>query len=267
MQTQHWLCQSRTHLPICSRRHALSIGTTHWCTIVPEDANRMGYLAKVEVRTTFFAFKGNSSAAHTETQQQSFLFNPWNSSKNMHTVAPSLMQAMSMRKFFNHKSLLRWTHILTWPQQKHANLCASLVTVYPICMDVQTDAMKPHYSCPWTIGSMQSAIAKAIYTLWSSFLPLWHASLCIMSIHSSQITSQATCTSAPLWRRISTTSFHPSCADANKGVAPFWGIQHVQQMQTHKRGWSANKCWTISIYCPSCSHSNKRKHSIGCIKA
>ena len=69
MQTQHWLCQSRTHLPICSRKRALSIGTTHWCTIVPKDTNHMGYLAKVVLGTTFFAFKRNSSVVHTQTQQ------------------------------------------------------------------------------------------------------------------------------------------------------------------------------------------------------
>ena len=28
-------------------------------------------------------------------------------------------------------------------------------------------------------------------------------------------------------------------------------------MQTHKRGWSANKCWTIHIPCPFISHSQK----------
>ena len=85
------------------------------------------------------------------------------------------MQAISMRKCFKHKPLLWGAHILTWPQEKHAKLCASLITFYPICMDVQTDAMKPHQPYPWTIGSMQSAIANAIPTLWPSFLPPWHA--------------------------------------------------------------------------------------------
>ena len=39
-----------------------------------------------------------------------------------------------------------------------------------MCMDVLTDAMKPHYSYPWTIGSMQSAIGNVVPTIWPSFL-------------------------------------------------------------------------------------------------
>ena len=171
MQTQHWLCQSITHLPGCSRKHVLSIDRTHSSTNVPKDANRMACLEKAMLWMTFFAFKWNSSAVHTQTQQLSFLFNPQNSSKNMHTSAPFLVQAISVRKCFNHKEFLRGDHILTWPQEKHAKLCASLITVYPICMDVQTDAMKPHQPHPWNIGSMQSAIANVVATLWPSFLP------------------------------------------------------------------------------------------------
>ena len=71
---------------------------------------------------------------------------------------------------------------------------------------------------------------------------LWHAFLWIVSFHSSQITSKAAFTSAPFWRRISATSLCPECADVYKGVAPSWGFPHGQQMQKHKRGWSANKC-------------------------
>ena len=46
MQTQHWLRQKITHLPGCSRKHALSIVTTHWCTNVKKDANHIGYSQK-----------------------------------------------------------------------------------------------------------------------------------------------------------------------------------------------------------------------------
>ena len=81
MQTQHWLCQSITHLSACSRKPALSICRIHWRTNVPKDANRMEGLEKAMFWTTFFALKGNSNAVHTQTQQQSFLFNPPNSSK------------------------------------------------------------------------------------------------------------------------------------------------------------------------------------------
>ena len=80
------------------------------------------------------------------------------------------------------------------------------------------------------------------HTLTFISITICHAFLWIMCVHSSQITSQVAFTSAPFWRRISTTSLHPSCADACKGVMPSWGVQHGQQMQTHKRGWSANKC-------------------------
>ena len=142
-QTQYWLCQSITHLPDWSRKHALSIDRTHWCTNVPKDANSMATLAKAMLWTTFFAFKGKSIAVRTQTQQQSFLFSPLNSSKSMHASAPSLLQIISMRKCFNQKRLLWGAHTLTWAQKKHSNLCASLITFSPICVDVQTDAMKP----------------------------------------------------------------------------------------------------------------------------
>ena len=82
----------------------------------------------------------------------------------------SLMQAISMGKSFKHKPLLWGAHTLAWPQQKHSKLCASLITIYPICMNVQTDAMKPHQPYPWTIGPMQFAIANVVPTLWPSFL-------------------------------------------------------------------------------------------------
>ena len=233
----------------------------------PKRCQLHSIFGKTVLWTPFCAFKENSIVVHTETQQWSFLFNPQNSSKNMHTSAPSLMQATSMGKCFKHKPLLWGAHILRWPQEKHDKLCASLSTFYSICMDVQTDALKPHQPYPCTIGSMQSAIANAIPTLWPSFLPTWHAFLWITSVHSSQITSQAAFTSAPLWRRISTTSLHPFCADANKGVAPSWGIQHGEQMQAHKREWSPNKCWTISVCCLFILHLRKCKHSIDCVKA
>ena len=112
-------------------------------------------------------------------------------------------------KCFNHKPLLRGAHILTWRLEKHAKQCASLITVYPICMDVQTDAMKPQKSYPWTIGSMQSAIVNVVPTLRPSLPPPSHAFLSSPSFHSSQITLLAAFTSAPFWRRISTTSLCP----------------------------------------------------------
>ena len=46
IQTQHWQCQSITHLLACSRKHAFSTGTTHWCTIVPKNANCIACLEK-----------------------------------------------------------------------------------------------------------------------------------------------------------------------------------------------------------------------------
>ena len=103
----------------------------------------------------------------------------------MHTSAPPLVQPISMGKCFNHKPLLRGAHILTWRLEKHAKQCASLMTFYPICMDVETDATKPHQPYPWTIGSRQTAIANAIPTLWSSFLPPcdMHPSESHLSIH------------------------------------------------------------------------------------
>ena len=228
-QTQHWLCQSITHLSACSRKPALSIGRIHWWTNVPKDANRMECLEKAMFWTAFFALKGNSNAVHTQTQQQSFLFNPQNSSKNMHTSTPFLMHTISMRKCFNYKPFLTGANILTGPQEKHANLCASLITFYPICMDVQTDAMKPHQPYPWKIGSLQSAIANVVPTIWSAFLPPWHAFLWITSVHSSQITLLAAFRSAPFWRRISTTSLCPPNADVYKGVQPSWGVHHGQR--------------------------------------
>ena len=39
MQTQHWLHQSITHPLAFFRKHALSIGTRHWCTNVAKNAN------------------------------------------------------------------------------------------------------------------------------------------------------------------------------------------------------------------------------------
>ena len=168
------------------------------------------------------------------------------------------MQAISMGKCFKHKPLLRGAHTLLGPKEKHYKLCALLIKFYSICMNVQTDAMKPQKSYPWTIGSMQSAIANVVSTLGPPFLSPSHAFLSSTSLHSSQITLLAAFTSAPFWRRISTTSLHPSCADANKGVQPSWGIQHCKQMQTHKRRWSEKKCWAIYIYCPS--HSHWRPH-------
>ena len=150
----------------------------------------------------------------------------------MHTTAPSLLQAISIRKCFNRKPLLRGAHTLTWPQNKHAKLCASLITFYPICTDVQIDAMKPHQPYPWTIGSMQSATANAIPTFWPSFLSPWHTFLWIKSVHSSQITVLEAFTSAPFWRRMSTTSLCPWNADVYKGVRSSWGVQHGQQTNT-----------------------------------
>ena len=81
MQTQHWLHQSITHLPACFKKHALSIGTTHWCTNVPKNANRMACLKNAMLSTTFFAFKENSRAVHIQIQKYNFLFNPSELSK------------------------------------------------------------------------------------------------------------------------------------------------------------------------------------------
>ena len=267
MQTQQRLCQHIPYLQACLRKDPYSIDITHWWTNVKKKCQSHGMCGKSNaLDETFFAVKENSSAVCTQTQQQSFLFNPQNSSKNMHTSAPSLVQGISIRKCFNHKPILWGAHILTGPQEKHAKLCASLITFYPICIDVQTDAMNPHQPHPCPIGSTQSAIVNAIPTLWPSFLPPWHGFLSIMPLHSSQITLLAAFRSAPFWRRISTTSLCPRNADIYRGVAPFWGIQHGPQMRTHKRGWLAKKCWTIYIYCPFISQPRKCKHNIDSVK-
>ena len=105
--------------------------------------------------------------------------------KNMQTSVSSMVSVISMRKCFNHKLLLWGSPTLMWRQEKHAKLCAALVIFYPICMGVQTDVMKPHEPYPWTTGSMPSARANAIPTLWPSFLPPWHAFLWNMTVHSS----------------------------------------------------------------------------------
>ena len=55
-QTQHWLHKSVTHRPACSSKDALSVGTTHWCTNVPKDANHTACLTKAVLWTTVFAF-------------------------------------------------------------------------------------------------------------------------------------------------------------------------------------------------------------------
>ena len=57
MQTQHWLCQSITHLPACSRKHALSIGTTHWRTNVPKDAQLHGMFGKSNALKNILCFQ------------------------------------------------------------------------------------------------------------------------------------------------------------------------------------------------------------------
>ena len=265
MQTQHWLCQSITNLPACCRKHALSIGTTHWCANVPKDANCMACLGKAMLCTTFFAFKEIQVQCILKHSNKASYSTLWTHQKTSTQMPHPWCKQSPLEKCLKHKPFLWGAHILTWWQEKHFKLCASLLTVYSICTDVHTDAVKPHQTYPWTIGSMQSAIANVIPTIWPSFLPPWHAFVWITSVYSLQITSQAEFTSAPFWRRISTTSLHPSCADTYKGVAPSWGIQHGQQMQTHKRWWLANKWLTISIYCPF-SHSRTCKHSIDCVK-
>ena len=68
-------------------------------------------------------------------------------------------------KMLQPQTTFRGAHIPARPKEKHAELSASLITFYPICIDVQTDAMKPHQPYPWTIGSMESAIANAVPTL------------------------------------------------------------------------------------------------------
>ena len=95
------------------------------------------------------------------------------------------MQAIYMGKCFKHKPPLRGAHTLMWPKEKHSKLCASLTTFYLICMNVQTDAMKPHQPYPWTIDPMQFAIANAVFTLWPSFLPTsdMHSSESCLSHH------------------------------------------------------------------------------------
>ena len=76
------------------------------------------------------------------------------------------------------------------------------------------------------------------------------------------------CTSAPFCSKTSTTSLHPFFADMYKGVAPSWGIQHVQQMQIHKKqDGQKNKHCTISTSCSFLLQSRKQKHTIDSIKA
>ena len=139
---------------------------------------------KCPKRCLFHGMFGESNALNSVLCcQRNFKCSPYSNSaiklsiqpsqlmKNMQTSAPSLVPVISMRKCFNAKLLLWGAPTLTWQQEKHAKLCASLIIFYPVGMGVQTDATKHHQPDPWPTGSMPSAIANAISTLWPSLLP------------------------------------------------------------------------------------------------
>ena len=216
---------------------------------------------------TFFAFKENSSAVRNQTEQQSFLFNPQNSSKNMHTKYP-IPSAGHLHEKMLQPQTTSWgsshTHVTA------RNSCQTMCIINHILSHMHGCANWCHEtSSTLSMDNWLNPVCHCqchSHTLTFISTTFWHAFLWITSLHSSQITLLAAFTSAPFWRRISTTSLCPLYADTNKGVAPSWGIQHCKQMQTHKRGWSANKCWTISVYCPFILHLGKCKHSIDCVK-
>ena len=129
-------------------------------------------------------------------------------------------------------------------------------------------------SQPWCVNSYNGSLLTLSMDRWlyEVFHYQCHSHICCficnkmtcLSLNlfscSLQITFLAAFTSAPFPSRISTTSLCPLYADMYKAVAPFWGTQHVQQMQTKIRGWSRCKCQTISISC--CFHSGQHRHTI-----
>ena len=90
-----------------------------------------------------------------------------NSSKNIHVSVPCARHP--------HKKvhLAHTTFVgelkYSCGHKKHDKLCAPLTTFYLIFMNVQTHVMGLHSPYPWTIESMQSAIANAIPTFCISF--------------------------------------------------------------------------------------------------
>ena len=116
------------------------------------------------------------------------------------------------------------------------------------CMDVQTHTMITHTPYPWAIASNFS-FSNTIPTICIYLIIHWHTLLWIDPLDSSKITFVLAFTSAPFPSNTSTTSLHPFCADMYKGVAPSWGTQHVQKMQTWTRGCLGSKRQTISTSC------------------
>ena len=120
--------QENTNTALTASKHNASTGllqetcSFYWQNSLmhrcPKRCQSHARFGKTNALDNILCFQTKFKAAHIQTQQYSFLFNPQNSSKNMHTSAPSLAQGISMRKGFNHKSLFRGVHTLTRPQGK-----------------------------------------------------------------------------------------------------------------------------------------------------
>ena len=90
------------------------------------------------VLTALFVFEQNSNVVHVQIQEYNLAFNPQNSSVYIHASLPLPAQAIPRWKGVGHKPLFWGAQILIWPQEKHDNLWASMITFYTLFMDVQT---------------------------------------------------------------------------------------------------------------------------------
>ena len=112
--------QENTNTALTASKQNTSIGllqetcSFHWHNTLmhkcPKRCQSYGVFGKSSSPDDILCFRTKFKVARTQTQQFSF---PQNSSKNMHTSAPSLVQAISIRICFNHKEFLRGDHILT----------------------------------------------------------------------------------------------------------------------------------------------------------
>ena len=178
------------------------------------------------------------------------------------------MQAISMRKCFKHNPLLGGAHTHRRPQENHAKLCASLITFYPICMDVRTDAMKPDQSYPWTIGWIQSTIANAI----SHTLTFISTNLtCISVNHICPFIINYLTDSihfSPILKENFYHLFAPFlCWYVQRGVAILRNQSWSANANTQNRMVSKQMLDNICLFCPFILQSRKHKHNIDCIKA
>ena len=218
--------------------------------------------------TTFFAFKESSIVVHIPKLSNKTSYSTLRTHQKTCTQVPHPWCRSSPWENASNTIHVFWgAHILTWPQENHAKLCASLITFYLMCMDVQTDAMKPHQPYPWRIGSIQSAIDNAIPTLLTfisttlTCISLNHISpfitnYLIGSIHFSSILKENLdhlLMPIACWckQRSETILRNPT----------WWANANTQKKTISKQ------CWTMSFYCPFILQLRKCKHSIDCGKA